>query len=612
MRLQVVDIAEPSVNFPYRRASGWDSQKAEHYLFPLDDGRALVLSNTAAAFDLLATDLGDEDLDADMPLLTRTRLANRLSLNLSQSKTRDVIREITMGKLNRPERDALGRRTAYRFRLGNLLFYEIPYVAGGATVTDDFNRVNSTDLGVNWTEVLGNLEINTNLIRPTSTSGSISSARHNTALASPDMLVSVLIQLHGRSEGSGGNETTQGGAARFSPSAASYYTAVWSQTRVDGAGQFRRKIFQTLAGTRLQLATSGPVAQGFPQTIRTRVNGNTIEWVDAAGNVQQTVTNANITVGNHFGVSFHMEADSNLNFDNMGITTVTGEDLLSATEVSDSDVGGGVDAQIESAILSGTEQGAVAETNQRSVFVLGGESGSGSDAGVQVAAVQSTEAGTGSESESQGVEDTLVSQADSGTGADTADTAAGASSTDSGAGSEAQSPSAALQGSESATGADQVTARGSSSRDAGVGAESQLPGAQVGSSDQAFGNDSETRAVLIVSTDTGIGFVEQVLAVVVLEEDFGVADEDFATLVEILSDDLGVFTEEELRVVTSGLPDIFTTTSTRLIDRETRTLVLPDGTSTSVEAQPNAVRLVHNGVQVVVIKDQGRRRSEVE
>lgn len=110
---------------------------------------ALVASSERGPGLQLGAEAGD-----GLPLSVLRRFGNALGLNLDRRNLGQLAAELLTGhagprwKPLRPE----GNRWA--IHLGELL-WSAPCVRGGATVTDDFNRADSSSLGANWLEITG-------------------------------------------------------------------------------------------------------------------------------------------------------------------------------------------------------------------------------------------------------------------------------------------------------------------------------------------------------------------------------------------------------------------------------------------------------------------------
>ncbi len=146
-----------------------------------------------------------------------TRIGNKLGITLDRFSIKDLLGELlivhakqdgTRWKPLTPEFVAPGSRTkVYRARLGDLE-YVLPVLAGGATITDDFNRADSGDPGSSsegwaWTELFTGvqgtvLEIVSNSMRGGAPAGfNTHVARAEGALDSSDHSVQVEIDWVG-------------------------------------------------------------------------------------------------------------------------------------------------------------------------------------------------------------------------------------------------------------------------------------------------------------------------------------------------------------------------------------------------------------------------------
>jgi len=183
---------------PIFQPSGTDTLETSWWSIDLrppgsETGFALLRTEESLAASpnrLLLTD----DPDDVSPLIAQ-RLSNRLGFNIDpETSFRKLVMALLLkyGDDKNPARwnqlKPLGGRL-YEVWLGERL-WTVPVVQGGAVVTDNFNRADSTNLGANWTEVNGDMEIVGNLIRPVSTSAE-AFIRNENAVATNDNYAQV-------------------------------------------------------------------------------------------------------------------------------------------------------------------------------------------------------------------------------------------------------------------------------------------------------------------------------------------------------------------------------------------------------------------------------------
>ncbi len=160
------------------------------------------------------------------------------------------------------------------------------------TITDSFNRANSTVLGTSsegwsWTELVSSIDIVSNAAQ-TQGASTLHSARAETDLSSSDnyaeIVISVLPSLN-----------HLGAGARFSSSADTYYR---SQVYTGDNKQYLDKV---VAGTETHLGTAVSVTPSIPEAYRTSANGSTIKGYQA-GVERRSETDTSITSGTRTGM----------------------------------------------------------------------------------------------------------------------------------------------------------------------------------------------------------------------------------------------------------------------------------------------------------------------
>ena len=151
----------------------------------------------APSSDPLLYDLGDS-LDNPLPAAIRDGIQNRLGITLNETSIRKILAELLMGwaggignkwKLLRPSR----LTKSYRIYLGELI-WELPVIAGGATITESFNTADSDILGpdLTWTELGGDIDVVSNEAR-TTVVNTTCRARADTDLATDDHYAQAVV-----------------------------------------------------------------------------------------------------------------------------------------------------------------------------------------------------------------------------------------------------------------------------------------------------------------------------------------------------------------------------------------------------------------------------------
>lgn len=246
--------------------------------------------------------LGDA-LDEPSAVL-KSAIESRLGITLTDNKLRRIVRSLLVehGDDKRQDRwNALKPGVDGRYRIYLVgLIDEFPVVQGGAVITDDFNRADSTTLtpsaeGWSWTEtttpIASNIDINANEAKAQngSSAGSAAIARAESDLATTDHYAQANCFA------SGNAAAVSGVCVRFDASAVTFYGCFLDQNDVS------HEIHKRVAGTRTQLAAvTTPTASGL--LIRLEVNGSNLEMF-AAGVSLITTTDTSITTGVRTGIT---------------------------------------------------------------------------------------------------------------------------------------------------------------------------------------------------------------------------------------------------------------------------------------------------------------------
>jgi hypothetical protein len=251
------------------------------------------LVSTAAPLGALPAgtiDLGDGDT---LPVSVRNQLGNRLGVTLSAAKLSDIARELLMDHAGGSRWKPLAsRRVGDRYRweihLGGLLWArELPVIGGGAaTVSDDFNRANSSTIGGSWVEDLADWSIFSN--RVTNSGAGDSELRYASALDSDDQYAQL------RANGAD-FRTTAVFCRHPASSTRTYYMA-------GVYGTASKELSKRVAGTFTSLAS--PVTTPtytYPGTIRVEAAGSTVSglW---EGSQYSSVTDTSIASGPQTGI----------------------------------------------------------------------------------------------------------------------------------------------------------------------------------------------------------------------------------------------------------------------------------------------------------------------
>ena len=138
----------------------------------------------------------------------------------------------------------------------------VKWLAIDASISDDFNRADSTNLGANWTEDNGNWAITSNTLRSTTVAGAYHKCRHNTALDSAN----YDVEIDGRS-----GESTAG-IGPFGRGAASSAVTYYGFVSFEGDANY---IVEITAGAEGILAT-GTAPPAASANFRLRCDGSTL------------------------------------------------------------------------------------------------------------------------------------------------------------------------------------------------------------------------------------------------------------------------------------------------------------------------------------------------
>ena len=249
-----------------------------------------VLVSVPVRDDLIGRYLGDA-LDERSQAVTQ-ELESSLSLTFQTATTpRQMIAELLMvqartdGTRWKPlqaERD--GR---FRIWLGEKtpLYESSPAIRGGTTLTESFNKADSSTLGPDqtWTEVNGDSSVVSNEVNSVTNDGSYgSSARAEADLASADHYCQMAVTAIGSVSGIGP-------CVRFHAAADTFYQAE-AQVIVTQQLVMRKNVSASFTDLRSDAHT-----WSLPETVKIDVNGSTLKHYIGGTQVGSNVTDTDIT-----------------------------------------------------------------------------------------------------------------------------------------------------------------------------------------------------------------------------------------------------------------------------------------------------------------------------
>jgi hypothetical protein len=154
------------------------------------------------------------------------------------------------------------------------------------TLSDDFNRSDSTNLGANWDEVTRDFEIMSNAVAcPLSPDILDAQIRHTSSLSSADHYAQVVHTLGTT------NFRDVGAAVRFASGAQTFYAFIY----YNGS----KLLYKRIAGSNTQIGT-GSGTTSLPDTYKTEASGSTIAGYfndSSVVSVTDTSITANLQVG---------------------------------------------------------------------------------------------------------------------------------------------------------------------------------------------------------------------------------------------------------------------------------------------------------------------------
>lgn len=267
------------------------------------DGFAL-LAGAALPMKVGRISLGD-DPDASS-VAVRNGIQSKVGITLADSKLRRIVRSLLVEHATPPgdktrwnplQPELVGGVRRYRIYLGGL-FDEFPVLAGGAVITESFNKADSTTLGpgLSWTEVVGDLAVVSNTLRGGGSPPFNAHARAESDLATVDHYAQFsLVTLNDTGGGTGSIVLVR---SRFATAADTSY--MFRRSKPTGAtGTYR--LDKRVAGTTTALTSAGTQALSVPETIRCEISGSSLVG-KISGSSVATVTDTAITTGTRCGI----------------------------------------------------------------------------------------------------------------------------------------------------------------------------------------------------------------------------------------------------------------------------------------------------------------------
>ena len=170
------------------------------------------------------------------------------------------------------------------------------------TITDNFNRADSSDLGANWTESQGDFQILTNVLDIVSLTTSWAVAKHNTALSSANHYVQANVNRE-----TSGNQVGPGMVGRFADTSNYYYC------KVDISGIDDQRIYKIVTGTRTSLGEASDDWNNG-SVMKLEIDGSSLKMYEGA-TLRVSVTDTAITGNTTAGVVTN-DATATIDWDN--------------------------------------------------------------------------------------------------------------------------------------------------------------------------------------------------------------------------------------------------------------------------------------------------------
>jgi hypothetical protein len=252
------------------------------------DGYAIVATRERLRDGFYLGDAPDETTRA-----VKRLLASRLGVSLRPSRLRQIIPALLiaapMTRTRRMWKAIRPATTGWEIYLGRL-FWRMPVIAFGTTLTENFNTSNGTTLGptLTWTEVVGDWAIDSNnaILNTTATSAS---ARAESDLATSDHYAQVVVvDLDSPSDGTA---IVGGACARFAAAAETYYTG---QLYKFPPGSDSARTQKVVAGSLTTIGSETAITFAANDTVKIECNGSSIKRY-YNGSLQDTATDSAIT-----------------------------------------------------------------------------------------------------------------------------------------------------------------------------------------------------------------------------------------------------------------------------------------------------------------------------
>lgn len=259
-------------------------------------------STKATGYGIVATDglleiKGDKriilicngvDLNSELTGSVKNVLSKALNVTVKGLSLPEVISNLLadLGAPLAPEVDG-----KVRLSLKGQIAGEAPTPVGHTTITDNFTRANQTPLGSSsegwsWTTISGTYGVVSNQAKQLVGGGSITMARANTDLGSPDMYAQCSTQ----------NDADVSGVAvrKANTSNATYYSGAYVTSNTV-------KIYKCINGTTTSLKGPTAASYGAGRILKLQVNGSTLT-IYYNGSSIDSVSDTSITTGNYSGL----------------------------------------------------------------------------------------------------------------------------------------------------------------------------------------------------------------------------------------------------------------------------------------------------------------------
>lgn len=175
------------------------------------------------------------------------------------------------------------------------------------TISDDFNRADSSNLGANWTEVTNDLQIVSNQVRAVN-NAQFSFARYNTPLSSADHYAQIDLTS---SNGTSSFSSYAGPMVRFAAAASTGYFVYAGYVGLNP----RVYIGKRVTGTDTIIAGPYNTSWSFPEPVKLTVNGSNLE-VFKSGVSVLTVSDSAITGNLYCGIMAYRDNGTVADLDN--------------------------------------------------------------------------------------------------------------------------------------------------------------------------------------------------------------------------------------------------------------------------------------------------------